>query len=558
MARPPSRDELVYLPLGGAGEIGMNLYLYGAGPADARQWIVVDLGIGFADQTLPGIDIMMADITFIEAERNNLLAIVLTHAHEDHFGAIASLWPRLRVPVYATAFTAAMVRVRLDEFGLGDDFPLHVLEPQARFRLGPFDIEYVTVTHSIPEPYALLISTAAGRVLHSGDWKIDDRPVIGRPTDEERLREIGAMGCDAVVCDSTNVFREGSSASETDVAAHLAELIAGARACVAVTTFSSNVARILSLARAASAAGREVVVAGRALHRVIAVARESGWLDGAGLFLDQDAFRELPRHKMLVLLTGSQGEPRAALARVARQSHPSVSLEEGDLVIFSAKTIPGNEKAVSAIENRLVARGIEVIDADRHLVHVTGHPRRDELRQMYEWVRPRTAIPMHGEMRHLVEHARLARECGVETAMVVPNGTMVRLAPGPAEVVDETASGRILRDGDLLVPGADPAVAERRRLALNGVVFVAIVIDGRGDVLVDPDYEIVGLPAAAANGRAIAEIVEDAIDAAIDALPAPRRRDPDHLAEMVRRAVRSTLDAAWGKRTDCRVSVTQV
>ena len=361
-----------------------------------------------------------------------------------------------------------------------------------------------------------------------------------------------------MICDSTNVFREGSSASETDVAAHLAEIIAGASARVAVTTFSSNVARILSLARAAQAAGREVVVAGRALHRVIAVARETGWLEGVGQFHDQTVCADLPRHKVLVMLTGSQGEPRAALSRVARDAHPSVGLEAGDLVIFSAKTIPGNEKAVSAIENRLVARGIEVIDSDRHLVHVTGHPRREELKQMYDWIRPRHAIPMHGEMRHLHEHASIARQCGAQNAMVVPNGTMVRLAPGPAEVIDETVSGRLLRDGDLLIAQDDPAVRDRRRLSVNGAVFIALVTNQRGDVLVDPDFELIGLPALAADGRELAVIVEDTIDAAIDALPGPRRRDPDHLAEMVRRAVRSTIDNIWGKKTDCRVSVTQV
>jgi ribonuclease J len=558
MARRAAPGETVYVPLGGAGEIGMNLYLYGAGPRGARKWIIVDLGIGFAGETLPGIEVMMPDLSFIESERNNLLAIVLTHAHEDHCGAVAALWPRLRVPVYATKFTAAMLMTRLDEHGLGDDFPLKIVEIGARLEIGPFRLEYITVTHSIPEPNGLLIETAAGRVLHTGDWKIDDRPVIGAPTDEARLRAIGADGCDAMVCDSTNVFREGSSASETDVANHLAEIIAAAPNRVAVTTFSSNVARILSLARAAQASGREVVVAGRALHRVIAAARETGWLEGAGRFLDQDEGSDLPRGKTLVLLSGSQGEPRAALARVAREAHPHVTLEAGDLMIFSSKTIPGNETAVGAIENLLAARGVEVIDADSHLVHVTGHPRREELKRMYGWVRPRTAIPMHGEMRHLVEHARLARGCGVDNALVVANGTMVRLAPGPAEVIDEVASGRLLRDGDILTSGADPAVRERRRLAVSGAVFVAIVTDERGDVLVDPDLELIGIPETTGDGRSLAALVEEAIDGAIDALPGPRRRDPDHLAEMVARAVRSALAAAWGKRAECRVSVTQV
>ncbi len=555
---PKPASELVYVPLGGAGEIGMNLYLYGVGPRDDRKWIVVDLGIGFADETLPGVEVVMPDLAFIEAERQNLLAIVLTHAHEDHFGAVATLWPRLRVPVYATGFSAAMLRTRLDEHGFDNTFPLHVLDMGATFEIGPFSLEFVTVTHSIPEPNALLIETDGSRVLHTGDWKIDDRPVIGEPTDEARLRAIGKAGCDVMLCDSTNVFRDGSSASETEVAAHLADLIKAAPNRVAVATFSSNVARILSVARAAHAAGREVVVAGRALHRVIAVARETGWLTGAGQFLDQNEGGDLPREKTLYLLTGSQGEPRAALARVAREGHPNITLEAGDMMIFSARTIPGNEKAVGAIENRLAGRGVEIVDADRHLVHVTGHPRRDELRQMYDWVRPAAAIPMHGEIRHLVEHAKFARECGVPDTRVVPNGTMVRLAPGPLETVDEVPSGRLLRDGNILTDAEDTAVRDRRRLGLNGAVFIAIVTDARGNVLVDPDVELLGVPQSAADGREIAIIVEDAVDAAIDSLPSPRRRDPDHLAEMVRRAVRAELEAVWGKRADCRVSVTQV
>jgi ribonuclease J len=558
VARTRVKNDLVYMPLGGAGEIGMNLYLYGTGPVDARKWIIVDCGIGFAGEELPGIDVILPDITYLDDLRGNILAIVLTHSHEDHIGAITALWSRMQLPVYATPFTAAMLRTRLEEADLDEAVSLNEIELGSCFLLGPFSLEYVTVTHSIPEPNALLISCGHARILHTGDWKIDERPVMGAPTDKMRLRQIGAEGCDVLVCDSTNVFREGASASETDVAQHLTEIITSAKNRVAVATFSSNVARILSVVKAARAAGRDVVVAGRSLHRVIGVARETGWLEGAGQFFDQNEAKDLPRDKTLILLTGSQGEPRAALARVAKGMHPNISLEGGDLIIFSAKTIPGNEVAVGQIKNLLAAKSVEIIDADRHLVHVTGHPRREELKQMYKWTQPRISIPMHGEMRHLVEHAHFALECGVKNAFVVPNGTMLRLAPGKPEVIDEVASGCLLRDGDLLTPGNDPAIRERRKLSLSGVVFIAIAIDGRGNVLVDPDFELIGIPQTDARGIKIEALVERTIDATIDRLPAPRRRDPDYLSEMVRRAVRSELHSTWGKRTDVRVSVTQI
>ena len=552
---PKSASELVYLPLGGAGEIGMNLYLYGTGPASAREWIMVDLGIGFSGDAYPGVDVVVPDLSFIEARREQLNGIVLTHAHEDHLGALADLWRRLRVPVYATAFTAEMLKSKLESAGLLDEVEVNILEMDAKFTLGAFDLEFVSVAHSIPEPSALIIRTGQGCVLHTGDWKIDDAPVIGDPSDMGPFTRLGEEGCDAMVCDSTNVFRDGSSATETEIADSLAKIIKGAKQRVAVTTFSSNVGRILSLARAGQRAGRDIVVVGRALHRVISAARATGYLADAGQFLSEQGFADMSRKKTLIMVTGSQGEPRAALSRIAAGNHPNVALEEGDMVIFSSKTIPGNEAAVGRIENQLARLGVEVIEANRHLVHVTGHPRRDELSRMYECVVPKAAVPMHGEHRHLVEHVKFAKSMGVKNALVVPNGTMARLAPGPAKIIDEVPVGRLLRDGDILVPEGDTALRERRKLADAGAVFVSIVLDERGAQADDAEVHLVGIPELGRSGKDLGTVVEQAVDKAIDKMSRARRRDPDYVSEMVRRAARGALSREWGKRPICQVAV---
>ncbi|MHA1545026.1 MAG: ribonuclease J [Alphaproteobacteria bacterium] len=554
MARK-SASELVYLPLGGAGEIGMNLYLYGTGPASDREWIMVDLGIGFSGDTYPGVDVVVPDLSFIEAQRDRLGGIVLTHAHEDHLGALADLWRRLRVPVYATPFTAEMLKSKLENAGLLDEVEVNVLPLDARFKLGSFDLEFVSVAHSIPEPSALIIRTKEGTVLHTGDWKIDAAPVIGAPSDMGPFTRLGEEGCDAMVCDSTNVFRDGASATETEIADSLTKIIKGAKQRVAVTTFSSNVGRILSLARAGQRAGREIVVVGRALHRVIGAARATGYLADAGQFLSEQAFGDIARKKVLIMVTGSQGEPRAALSRIAASNHPNVVLEEGDMVIFSSKTIPGNEASVGRIENQLARLGVEVIEANRHLVHVTGHPRRDELARMYECVRPKAAVPMHGEHRHLVEHAKFAKSMGVKNALVVPNGTMARLAPGAAKIIDEVPVGRLLRDGDILVPEADAGVRERRKLADAGAVFVSIVLDEQGAQADDAEIHLVGIPEFGRSGKDLGQVVERAVDKAIDKMSRARRRDADYVSEMVRRAARGALSREWGKRPICQVAV---
>src|SRR3989440_12772120 len=487
-------QELLFAPLGGVGEIGMNLALYGFGEGPKRQWIAVDLGVSFAGDDLPGVDLIMPDIAFLIEQRRNIVGLVLTHAHEDHFGALMDLWPRLRVPVYATPFTAALFAAkRLSEPG-AQDVPVNVVPLGSRFNLGPFDIELVSVSHSIPESNALIIRTPLGAVLHTGDWKLDPTPIIGPPTDEAKLRALGDEGCLALIGDSTNAVRGGRSPSETDVAKTLRELIAAAKGRIAVTTFASNVARMRSVAEAAAAAGREVVVVGRAMDRVAQVARENGYLDGVNEFRSVEVYGHLPPDKVVALCTGSQGEPRAALARISEDQHPEVTFSKGDTVVFSSRTIPGNEKAVGKVINGLVRQGIEVITDRTHLVHVSGHPRRAEMEELYRWVRPRIAIPVHGEALHLSEHAKLARAVGVPEVVLCGDGDLVRLAPDPAEGIDEGPAARLYKDGALLISAEGRTVADRRRFSFSGLVGVAPAPSDKGTLLTRPHVELIGLP----------------------------------------------------------------
>jgi ribonuclease J len=552
------RDELVFLPLGGVGEIGMNLGLYGLGPPHRRAWIAIDFGVAFPHGDLPGVDLIFPDISYLEAERTSLAGIVITHAHEDHFGALIDLWPRLRVPVYATAFTAHLLAAKLASEPGAAIVPINVVSAGERIAVGPFDVEYVNVAHSIPESHALAIRTPLGTVLHTADWKLDDTPSVGPPTDEARLRQIGEEGVLALVCDSTNAMREGRSPSETEVGRELAEIIAHAEARIAFTTFASNVGRIRSIALAAATAGRDVVVVGRAMRRVIDVSLELGLLDDVPAFLDEEAYPYLPRDKVVLLLSGSQGEPRAALSRVASADHPRIELSAGDTLVFSAREIPGNEIAISGIINQLTAQGVHVITDRDRLVHVSGHPRRGELREMYNWIKPSIAIPVHGQAMHLAAHAELAKELGIETVLMIEDGMMVRLAPAPAKQVDEIDARRLYKDGRLIGDLDGVGVTERRRLAFSGHVAVAIVLDDKGDVALDPSVALSGLPREDANGRPLAETAMSAVIGTLDSIPRRRRRDPDVVSEAVRRAVRAAVNEVWGKKPVCTVFVSVV
>ena len=546
MSSPNS--ELVFAPIGGVGEIGMNLYIYGLGDERKRTWLIVDVGVSFAsEEHLPGVDLILPDIKFLIEERRNIAGIVLTHAHEDHFGALLDLWPKLKVPVYATPFTAALFEAKRLGEREAPEVPVKEVALGSRFQVGPFDIELCSVAHSIPESNALIIRTPHGNVLHTGDWKIDPTPVLGSTTDKKKLRALGDEGCLALIGDSTNAVREGRSPSEVDVAKTLTELIANAPSRVAVTTFASNVARVRAVAEAAHAAGREVVLVGRAMERVAQVARETGYLDGIREFRGIDMYGHLPRDKVVAICTGSQGEPRAALARIAADEHPEIGLSKGDRVIFSSRTIPGNEKAVSKIVNGLIDQGVEVITDRTHLVHVSGHPRRAELEELIGWVRPQLLIPVHGESLHLSEHAKLARSLGIQVGMC-RNGDLVKLGPGDPGIVDEIPVGRVYKDGALLVEENSRAVVDRKRLSFAGIAFVAMAMTEKGQLASDPEIELVGIPEKSIGGASMLETANDVVMETFETLPKPRRRDPDAVEESIRRAVRGALAQNWGKK----------
>jgi len=556
MTAPSKDDALYFLPLGGAGEIGMNFNLLGYGAPARPKWLAIDCGVSFGDDTTPGVELIMADPSFIEARREDLLGLVLTHAHEDHIGAVPYLWPRLRCPVYATPFTAALVEAKLAEANLVDEVPVTVVPLKGRISLPPFAVELVTLTHSIPEPNALAVHTPLGTVLHTGDWKIDPDPLVGDVTDEAALRALGDAGVLAVICDSTNVFVPGEAGSEAQVRESLTELIGTLEGRVAVTAFASNVARLDSVARAAARHGRSVVLVGRSMRRVVEAAKACGYLQGLPRFLEEGEGTNLRPERALYLCTGSQGEPRAALARIAAGNHPNVTLDEGDTVIFSSRIIPGNERAIFALHNALVARGIKVITAQDHFVHVSGHPCRDELARMYQWLKPRIAVPVHGERRHLVEHVAFAKSLQIPETVLAPNGSLVQLAPGRAAVVDEVPSGRLYLTGNRLVPETDEALRERRRIAYSGLVSATLVFGAAGKLALSPRVMLHGIP-----GREREDIAADLAEIAEEVVRRERGRawgDDAFIAEMTRRALRKALHERIGIRPQVRVDVVRL
>ena len=554
---PRAAAELAFVALGGAGEIGMNLNLYGYGPPpDAHQWLMVDLGVTFGDGSVPGVEVIMPDPAFIVERRGQLLGLILTHAHEDHLGAVPYLWERLGCPVYATPFAVSILKRKLREVGLEDKVPIYVVPLGGRVEIGPFDIEFVTVTHSIPEPNALAIRTPLGTIVHTGDWKFDPAPVVGSISDEAALRRLGDTGVLAIVCDSTNVFTPGVSGSESTLEATLTDLIGAALGRVAVACFASNVARLETISKAAQACGRDVVLAGRSLRRINEAARENGYLADTRAFLDEDAAGWLPPDRAVIICTGSQGEPRAALARIASGDHPNVELDEGDVVIFSSRVIPGNEVAIAKLQNDLVRQGVKIITWSDHHVHVSGHPARDELARMYHLVRPRVAVPVHGELRHLLEHAELARACQVPTALATENGGFIRLAPGPAEVVGDVPVGRLAVDANRLVPLNSALVRDRTRAIYNGSAVVTIVLDAHGRV--KGDVQISTLGVMEADDKNAIGVVRETIEEVVVGTPAGRRGDDVALKEALRIAVRRVFRDRFGKRPVTSIHLVRV
>lgn len=555
----PLNDELVFLPLGGVGEIGMNMGAYGFGPPRNRKWLVVDCGVTFAGPSQPGIELIMADPSFLEDNADNVVGLVLTHSHEDHYGAVLDLWPAFDRPVYATDFTAMMLAAKRASDNIVADVDVRRMVVGQPFTVGPFTVEAVNVAHSIPESCALILTTPAGRVLHTGDWKLDPRPVGGKPTDEARLRALGADGVPtALICDSTNALKEGTSPSEDDVAETLEKLIAEAPHRVVLTTFASNVGRVITVARAAEKAGRRVVMSGRALHRISTIARELGMLEGLAPFLDQDAFRTLPRSQIVVLCTGSQGEARAAIARIAREEHPVIELTAGDRVIFSSWAIPGNEREVIDIQNLLIDRGMEVITQSDGLVHTTGHPRREELRRLYDWVKPVTLVPVHGEAAHLSAHAKLGREQGIANVVPARNGDLVRLFPEVMHFPAEVRTGELYLDGNVLCTPEESGVRDRRRLSFGGHIVISLCLDGQGRLAAGPEMEITGLPVVEDDDESAERLVKGVVDGTLRSIPPKRRADPELVSTALQRAVRGEVNAWWGKKPNVTVFVHRV
>ncbi|MFZ5618327.1 MAG: ribonuclease J [Pseudomonadota bacterium] len=551
-----AKDELVFLPLGGSGEIGMNMNLYGFGPPHARKWIMIDCGVMFGDLSTPGVELICADPTFILDEKENLIALILTHGHEDHIGAVGLLAPDLGCPVYATAFTAKLVESKLEEREVKID--LRVIGLGAKLKLGPFDIEFVTLTHSIPEPNGVIIRTPLGVVLHTGDWKIDPEPTLGPVTDSPTLSAIGDEGVLAMVCDSTNVLSKGESGSEMRVRESLTKIIAAQKGRVAVTTFASNVSRVVSICEAAYASDRSVCLLGRSMLRIVGAAKEVGLLPEGVKFIEPEMAGFLPREHVLYLCTGSQGEPRAALARIARDDHRDLVLSEGDTVIFSSKIIPGNEREIFTLINDLVELGVHIVTEKDAFTHVSGHPNRDELKKMYGWVRPRYSIPVHGEARHLEEHAEFAMTLGVKDAIAPRNGDLIRLSPGEPEVIDEVPAGRWLLDGKILTPEGAGPMRERRKLSFAGLVVVALAIDEHGILAAPPAVSIIGAPREAPGAEDVAAHVAERAENALMSLAKNKRLEDEAVDLAVTRAVRNEMTAIWGKRPGVAILVQRV
>ena len=504
-------QELVFVPLGGSGEIGMNANLYHF----KDRWLMIDLGISFPDESLPGVDVILPDLSFIEARKNKLEAIILTHAHEDHFGAIPYLWERLKVPVYGTAFTLALLRRKLSEARIDVSVPLHELKYNTDYQFGPFSLELVNLTHSIPDPAALVLRTDAGNILHTGDWKFDETPTLGNDTDRARLKEIGDEGIMALVGDSTNAMVEGRTLSESVAQKGLTEAIADAKHAVAVTLFASNVARIKSIIAAAQANGRSVCVAGRALTRTISAAKEVGYLKDIPDFVPETEANLIPRENLVIICTGSQGETRAAMARIANGTHETLSLVPGDTVIYSSRQIPGNEPAITRIQDMIVRRGINLITDDDHPVHVSGHPARDELVEMYALIRPKIAVPVHGTARHLMAHAKLAEACQVSQTLIPNNGDIITFTEGEADITGNAPVGALTHEGGEIVDIQSDFLRSRRRMLWNGTITASVVLTASGELVLAPQVSQSGICSADQADELLADAslrIEDAID----------------------------------------------
>jgi ribonuclease J len=549
-AGPDPADDLAFIPLGGTGEIGMNLNVY---RCDGKL-LAIDCGIGFGGPENPEVEVMVPDPVWLAERRDRLVGLVVTHAHEDHVGAVAHLWPQLRCPIYAGPFVSAVLRRKLGEAGLLGEAKITTVPLGGKLSLPPFALEFLRVAHSVPEAQAVAIRTRHGIVLHTGDWKLDPDPLIGGPTDEAAFARLGAEGVLAMVCDSTNALVEGRSGSEGEVRRNLTAIIRSLKGRVAVSCFATNVARVESITRAAMASGRQVALFGRSLRNAEAAARECGYLTDIPPYVPEDEAGYIPDDNLLLICTGSQGEPRSALAKIAADTHPHIALGEGDTVIFSSRMIPGNERGILQLQDQLARRGCNVMTADDHMVHVSGHPARDELRRLYQLVKPKYAVPVHGEWRHLTEHAALAKELQT-TPVLVEDGDVLRLGPGRPEVVEGIPTGRLAVDNGRLLPLAGGVLAARKRMLFNGVVMASLAVDEAGRVLGTPQVSAPGL--LDGDESVGAQLAADLARAVTD-LPSSLRREDDALREAARSVLRKAVGRRLRKRPNVEVHLLRV
>ena len=552
-----SKEELLFCPLGGSGEIGMNMNLYAYGKEDNQKWIIVDLGVTFADDSIPGIDLIMPDPGFIIDKKNDLLGIVLTHAHEDHIGAVAHIWPELKCKLYATPFTAALISEKFKEKKIDISSYLKIVPLNSKIKLGDFEIDFVTLTHSILEPNGLSIKTPLGTILHTGDWKIDPNPLIGNKIDQEKLEQIGKKGVSAMICDSTNIFSPGRAGSESDVRDSLLKIMELKTKRILVTSFASNVARMESIFYCAKKTGRAICLVGRSMHRIYKVAKKCGYLKGLIDPLEVRDAKKVAKNKILFLATGSQGEPMGAMNRIINGSHPDVFLEEGDCVIFSSKIIPGNEKKLYNLQNHIVRNNIEIISEENAFVHVSGHPNRDDLKDMYKWVKPKSVIPVHGEHRHMQEHVNFAKEMQVPKALLIENGDIIKLLPGEAPIViDKAPSGRVYLDGSINVETDAQSIKDRKNLSINGYLEITLLVSNNGKIK-KPIIYFKGIPEKENSEHFIFDM-EDEIFNICKTFSLDNKNQQKNLIETIKQNCRRIVIEKTGKKPFTNINIARI
>ena len=552
-----SKEELLFCPLGGSGEIGMNMNLFAYGKEDNQKWIIVDMGVTFADDSIPGIDLIMPDPGFIIDKKDDLLGVVLTHAHEDHIGAVAHIWPELKCKLYATPFTAALITEKFKEKKIDISSYLKIVPLNSKIKLGEFEIDFVTLTHSILEPNGLSIKTPLGTILHTGDWKIDPNPLIGNKIDEEKLKKIGDEGVSAMICDSTNIFSPGRAGSESDVRDSLVKIMELKTKRILVTSFASNVARMESIFHCAEKTGRSICLVGRSMHRIYKVAKKCGYLKGLIEPLETRAAKKISKNKILYLATGSQGEPMGAMNRIVNGTHPEVFLEEGDCIIFSSKIIPGNEKKLYQLQNLIVKNNMEIISEENAFVHVSGHPNRDDLKDMYKWVKPKSVIPVHGEHRHMQEHVKFAKEMKVPKTLLIENGDIIKLLPGKVpEIVDKAPSGRIYLDGSINVETDSQSIKDRKNLSINGYLEITLLLSNNGKIK-KPIISFRGIPESKKKDPFIFDM-EDEIFNICRTFSLDNQKQQKNLIETIKQNCRRIVREKTGKKPFTNISIARV